>query len=89
MPFTIKADLTQEGPFGLLTALYDTGRRDSKRQAFWRCRCKCGKEIEARSSNLLSGNTTSCGCLKRRKRPKPVNEPGIRQCRVLTGRHYV
>lgn len=29
----------------------------------WRCRCECGHESIARSANLLSGNTQSCGCL--------------------------
>ncbi len=31
----------------------------------WHCRCDCGKEIETRSSNLLSGDTNSCGCYVR------------------------
>lgn len=26
------------------------------------CRCQCGKKIKARTSNLKSGNTKSCGC---------------------------
>lgn len=28
----------------------------------WVCRCDCGKEIVVRGSNLISGNTKSCGC---------------------------
>ena len=31
---------------------------------YWLCRCDCGKEVNVRSSSLLSGNTRSCGCLK-------------------------
>lgn len=31
----------------------------------WRCRCDCGNEIIAVGSSLSSGNTKSCGCLKR------------------------
>lgn len=34
----------------------------------WNCRCDCGKEIEARQSNLQSGWTTSCGCLRNPKK---------------------
>ena len=29
----------------------------------YRCKCKCGKELEVYGSNLLSGGTLSCGCL--------------------------
>lgn len=28
----------------------------------WRCRCRCGKEIEASGYKLRSGRRTSCGC---------------------------
>lgn len=27
------------------------------------CKCKCGKAVKVRTSNLYSGNTQSCGCL--------------------------
>ena len=30
----------------------------------WRCKCDCGKEVIVQSSNLINGNTKSCGCLK-------------------------
>jgi hypothetical protein len=29
----------------------------------WWCRCRCGKRVLASISNLVSGNTRSCGCL--------------------------
>jgi hypothetical protein len=31
----------------------------------WACRCDCGNPHEAASSNLLTGNVTSCGCFAR------------------------
>lgn len=31
----------------------------------WLCRCDCGNEIDARLSNLTSGSTKSCGCLRK------------------------
>lgn len=31
----------------------------------WVCRCECGIEMVAEGSNLATGNTKSCGCLKR------------------------
>lgn len=46
--------------FGDLEVLSCAGRRDGQR--FWLCRCDCGKELEVRQSNLLSGHTKSCGC---------------------------
>ena len=30
----------------------------------WRCRCDCGNEVVVVAGNLLSGNTTSCGCYR-------------------------
>lgn len=33
----------------------------------WRCRCECGNEVVVKSGNLGSGNSTTCGCVKRRK----------------------
>ena len=31
---------------------------------YWKCKCECGKEILVTRSNLVNGNTKSCGCLK-------------------------
>lgn len=33
-------------------------------KATWICRCDCGEETTVRGSNLISGNTSSCGCLR-------------------------
>lgn len=38
--------------------------RSQKREKYWCCRCECGAKIEAHHSNLRSGHTKSCGCLK-------------------------
>ena len=35
------------------------------RHVYWRCVCRCGAEVEARSDNLKCGDTTSCGCRNR------------------------
>ena len=32
--------------------------------AYWICKCSCGNEVEVCGSNLRTGNTKSCGCLK-------------------------
>lgn len=39
----------------------------SNRNSRWKCSCDCGQEIIVPRYNLLSGNTTSCGCLRREK----------------------
>jgi hypothetical protein len=50
--------------FGRLLVLHDTGERGSG-SLIWRCRCDCGAEVSVRSDNLRSGNSQSCGCLRR------------------------
>lgn len=49
--------------FGYLTAIEPTGEK-SRKDYIWRCRCKCGKEVEYPATRLLLGNTVSCGCLR-------------------------
>jgi len=49
--------------FGRLLVLSRAGQTKA-RKTVWRCRCDCGKELEALSCNLASGNTASCGCLR-------------------------
>jgi hypothetical protein len=35
---------------------------------YWICKCNlCGKELSVRGENLISGNTKSCGCIKKQK----------------------
>jgi hypothetical protein len=49
--------------FGRLTASSQFEPR--RGQIYWRCLCKCGREVWIPSSQLTCGNTQSCGCLKR------------------------
>ena len=59
-----QADLTNR-VFGRLTAIEQVReRRAPNRSVYWRCRCTCGKEIEAPANQLLKGSYQSCGCLK-------------------------
>lgn len=40
----------------------------------WLCRCDCGSETVVRWSDLRSGNTRSCGCLKKIAQSKRVKD---------------
>lgn len=51
--------------FGYLTVIErgkDRTFPSGQTQTTWRCRCKCGKELEVIARNLTTGNTKSCGC---------------------------
>ena len=43
-----------DAPFGL-----------KDRRAYYKCLCDCGKIVVARSTDVVGGKTTSCGCVKR------------------------
>ncbi len=49
--------------YGFLTVL-EFSHKDKNRKLFFSCICKCGRKINARSDHLISGNTTSCGCMR-------------------------
>jgi hypothetical protein len=42
-------------------------RPDGYTRRYWRCRCDCGTELEAMSSNLKQRPDPSCGCLQTEK----------------------
>lgn len=44
-------------------------KRDRQRgnTSYWTCRCECGTEVVVQASNLVSGNTKSCGCHRSRR----------------------
>lgn len=58
-----RQDLTGK-KYGRLTVLYCLGNLDNK-GIKWHCKCDCGNEIDVLGSSLKSGNTQSCGCLKK------------------------
>ena len=49
-------------------------------KSHWLFRCKCGKEITALTSNVVSGHTKSCGCLAR--------DLKLQQAQELIGKTY-
>ncbi len=62
IPKPLKRDLTGQ-VFGYLQAIEPVGKND-RSNIIWRCHCKCGNEVEAPATLLITMNTTSCGCLK-------------------------
>lgn len=56
-------DLTGER-FGRLVVV-GLDSKDQRGQTHWLCECDCGNEVVVRRSNLISGKTKSCGCIRR------------------------
>ena len=48
--------------FGKLTVIEQTKERRYG-NIVWKCKCDCGKESLVIAPSLLSGSTTSCGCI--------------------------
>lgn len=59
-------DLTGQR-FGKLVAVKIVDRNVSSGKQ-WLCHCDCGNDIIVSARALLSGNTKSCGCLKKEPR---------------------
>lgn len=49
--------------YGRLTVLEFIERKDKK--TYWKCKCECGKEITIPIIYLTTGDTKSCGCLRK------------------------
>jgi hypothetical protein len=47
--------------YGSLVVL-EPAERDANGHTRWLCRCDCGELTTARTNNLRSGRTRSCGC---------------------------
>ena len=58
-----RVDLTGKR-FGMLVVLQYSGL-DTGGNASWDCVCDCGATVSVRGSRLRSGETASCGCLRR------------------------
>lgn len=53
-------------------------------QAMWECLCECGNRSFASSASLVSGNTKSCGCLRKEITQKRSQTHGKRESRLYT-----
>lgn len=59
-------DLTGQR-FGRLLAVERISNTGTELMTEYKCLCDCGNTIIVRSGNLVSGHTTSCGCIKNEK----------------------
>lgn len=66
-------DITGE-TFGRLTVLGRDGYEGDR--IMWSCRCSCGNVVSIPSNSLKSGNTRSCGCLKREEMAERFTKHG-------------
>ena len=62
---------------------YATEKNLSTKNSYWRCRCKCGKEISVSTTNLRSGHTKSCGCLKKNKEYEDLTNQNFGKWKVI------
>ena len=67
-------DLTGER-FGALTVTRRNAS-DPTRKTTWICLCDCGLETSATGLNLKTGNTTSCGCARKKPAQNRVDLTG-------------
>lgn len=51
--------------------------KEKKLHLLYRCVCDCGNEVEAMGNSLRSGNTKSCGCIRRPNLVGLENSHGI------------
>lgn len=74
--------------FGKLTVIEQAPSANDRRQ--WRCQCECGNIITASTTALRSGDTTSCGCLKRKGNTTnhSTNNKGGRKPEDLTNKIF-
>jgi hypothetical protein len=53
-------------------SVYEPGKHK-----MWRCRCKCGKEVEYRGTQLTRGDVKSCGCARVQNGIKQFTKHGL------------
>lgn len=69
-------DLTGK-KFGRLTIVERAQNSEKYNLVQWLCVCECGEKRINTRSNLRSGNTLSCGCLKREENVKKLTTHGM------------
>lgn len=65
----------------------DSLTKSGKKLVAWECKCDCGKKCVIRSTNLKSGNTTSCGCVAKKIRRTKRDTPNS-NAEDFIGQHF-
>lgn len=66
----MKIDLTGQ-TFNNLTVIRKADEQDGQK-TMWICRCICGTETKASTTEIKSGHKKSCGCRKRKSNAKDL-----------------
>lgn len=77
--------------FGYLTVLKLLDEKNSDNRRLFLCQCKCGNLIKVPGKRLRSGNTKSCGCLRKEKALEILKEYAPNKESIgldLTGKRY-
>lgn len=70
-------DLTGQKFYKLKVLCLDTSDYDKIHGYKWICKCDCGNEISVYSGRLSSGQTKSCGCLKKATKENKTPYPEV------------
>lgn len=70
--------------FGRLSVISLSKQRTASGSLKWNCKCDCGSSIRVMANSLLSGNTKSCGCLKKEMTSKE-NSYQAKRCILKNG----
>jgi len=74
--------------FGRLIVERENGRYPKSNKVLWECRCQCGNKVTVASGSLVTGNTKSCGCLRKETAAKNSITSGDRRPIDLTGKRF-
>lgn len=67
--------------FGYLTVL-NFSHKNLAGKLFYKCKCKCGKEIIVYKYHLLNGHTQSCGCYHKERAKEVKTTHGMSRTRL-------
>ena len=51
----------------LVIDISEKTRSGHRKPTYWECKCICGNTVHVPTSQLLSGDSTSCGCKARKQ----------------------
>ena len=73
--------------YGILTVIEPTECRIAG-NVVWKCLCDCGNICEVSSNSLISGNTMSCGCLRKTSLGEALIEQYLKSKNILFKKQF-